>query len=127
MAKDLLVSLEDRPGTLADLGEALGDAGINIEGMCAITHEGRGIIHLLVEDVGGARRALQGAGIKVEGETEVIVGEIPGDVDTPGTLGTMARKVADAGVNVTLVYLATKNRSVVATSDNVKAQQALGS
>jgi hypothetical protein len=124
VAKDLLVSLEDRPGTLADLGEALGDAGINIEGICAITHEGRGIIHLLVEDVAGARRALQGAGIKVEGETDVIVSDIPGDVDSPGTLGAIARKVADAGVNVTLVYLATKNRSVVATSDNAKAQQA---
>lgn len=127
MAKDLLVSLEDRPGTLADLGEALGDAGINIEGMCGITHEGKGIIHLLVEDVAGARRALQGAGIKVEGETDVIVSDIPGDVDKPGTLGAIARKVADAGVNVTLVYLATKNRSVVATSDNAKAQQARGS
>jgi hypothetical protein len=127
VAKDLLVSLEDRPGTLADLGEALGEAGINIEGICAITHEGRGIIHLLVEDVAGARRALQGAGIKVEGETDVIVSDIPGDVDKPGTLGAIARKVADAGVNVTLVYLATKNRSVVATSDNAKAQQARGS
>jgi hypothetical protein len=126
VAKDLLVTLEDRPGTLADLGEALGDAGINIEGVCAITHEGRGIIHLLVEDVAGARRALEGAGIKVEGETDVIVGDIPDDVDKPGTLGTMARKVANAGVNVTLAYLATKNRSVVATSDNAKAQQALG-
>jgi hypothetical protein len=126
VAKDLLVTLEDRPGTLADLGEALGDAGINIEGVCAITHEGRGIIHLLVEDVAGARRALEGAGIKVEGETDVIVGEVPGDVDAPGTLGAMARKVANAGVNVTLAYLATKNRSVVATSDNAKAQQALG-
>jgi hypothetical protein len=126
VAKDLLVTLEDRPGTLADVGEALGDAGINIEGVCAITHEGRGIIHLLVEDVAGARRALEGAGIKVEGETDVIVGEVPGDVDSPGTLGAMARKVANAGVNVTLAYIATKNRSVVATSDNAKAQQALG-
>jgi hypothetical protein len=127
MAKDLLVTLEDRPGTLADIGEALGDAGVNIEGLCAITHEGRGIIHVLVEDVAGARRALEGAGIKVEGETDVIVGDIPGDVDTPGLLGTMARKVANAGVNVSLVYLATRNRSVVATSDNAKAQRALES
>ena len=127
MAKDLLISLEDRPGTLADLGEALGEAGINIEGMCAITHEGRGIIHVLVEDVAGARRALQGAGIKVEGETDVIVGDIPGDVDKPGMVGAMARKVANAGVNVNLVYLATKNRSVLATSDNAKAEQALRS
>jgi hypothetical protein len=39
--KDLTVSLEDRPGTLADLGEALGKAGINIEGMCAVARDGR--------------------------------------------------------------------------------------
>ncbi|TMK96583.1 MAG: ACT domain-containing protein [Actinobacteria bacterium] len=124
MAKDLLVTLDDRPGTLADLGEALGNAGVNIEGICGITEEGRGIIHLLVEDVAGARRAIEGAGMKVEGETDVIVEEIPGDVDQPGILGAVARKVADAGVNVSLVYLATNNRSVVATSDNEKARQA---
>ena len=123
--KDLLVALEDRPGRLADLGEALGNAGINIEGLCGITHEGSGTIHILVEDVVGTRRALDDAGIKVEGETEVIVGDIPGDVDAPGTLGLMARKVADAGVNVTLVYLASKNRFVVATNDNARALQAI--
>ena len=53
--KDLTVSLEDRPGTLADLGEALGKAGINIEGMCAVAGEGRSIIHLLVTDANAAR------------------------------------------------------------------------
>jgi len=125
MAKDLLVSLEDRPGTLADLGEALGEAGINIEGLCAITDEGSGYIHLLVEDVAGARKALQGAGIKVEGETDVIVGDIPGNPNQLGVMGAMARKVAEAGVNVTLVYLATGDRVVVATSDNAKAQRAI--
>lgn len=127
MAKDLLVTLEDRPGRLADLGEALGNAGINIEGLCAITDQGRGIIHLLVEDVSGARGALEGAGIKVEGETEVIVADIPGDVDTPGMMGAMARKVADAGINVSLVYLATNNRAVLATTDNSRAKQTLES
>jgi hypothetical protein len=125
MAKDLLVTLEDRPGTLADLGEALGNAGINIEGLCGITDEGRGLIHVLVEDAAGARHALEAAGIKVEGETDVIVGDVPGDVDTPGTMGAMARKVADAGINVNLVYLATKNRTVVATSDNARAIEVL--
>jgi hypothetical protein len=128
VATDLLVTLEDRPGTLADLGEALGNAGINIEGFCAITSEGKGIVHLLVEDVAGARQALQAAGIKVEGETDVIVGDTaPDDVDRPGAMGAIARKIADAGINVTLVYLATNSRSVVATSDNAKAQQVLQS
>ncbi len=125
--KDLSITLEDRAGTLATLGEALGKAGINVEGMCAVSHEGRGIIHLLVEDAAAARTALEGAGIKVEGESEAIVAEFPSaDVDRPGALGEMARKVADAGVNIRVVYLATKNRSVAVTSDNAKARQALG-
>ena len=127
MAKDLLVSIEDRPGELARVGEALGGAGINIEGMSAVTHEGRGIIHLLVQDAAAARRALETAGIKVEGETDVIVSDFSStDVDRPGTLGQMARAVANEGVNVTIAYLATKNRSVLGTSDNAKARKALG-
>jgi hypothetical protein len=122
MAKDLLVSLQDRPGEGARLGEALGDAGINIEGLCAVTHEGMATVHLLVEDAAGARMALEGAGIKVEGETDVIVQQMTGDVDKPGTFGRTARKAADAGINVSLLYLATNNRVVIGTSDNAKAK-----
>jgi hypothetical protein len=125
--KDLTVSLEDRPGTLATLGETLGEAGINLEGLCAVTHEGRGIIHILVQDPAKARSALEQAGIKVEGEGDPLVSELPQDqIDRPGRLGEMARKVADAGVNVQVVYLATKNRAVIVTSDNAKAKAALG-
>ena len=125
MSKDLTVSLEDRPGTLADMGEALGKAGINIEGVCAMTAEGRGIIHILVADAAAARQTLEAAGIKVEGETDVVVVDVGGQ-DKPGTLGAMARKVANAGLNVSLVYLAMGGRGVIATSDNAKAKQALG-
>lgn len=126
MGKDLLVSLEDKPGEGARLGEALGNAMVNIEGICAITHEGAATVHLLVEDVAGARAALDGVGIKVEGETDVIVADLTTNVSTPGTFGMMARKLADAGVNVSLAYLAIGNRAVVATSDNEKAKQILG-
>ncbi len=126
MAKDLTISLEDRPGALADLGEAIGEAGVNIEGMCAITHEGRGIIHLLVEDPAAARSALEPRGIKVEGETDVIIVDLTPNIDTPGSVGRMARAVANEGVNVNLTYLATRNRGVIATSDNEKARRALG-
>lgn len=124
--KDLTVSLEDRPGTLADLGEALGKAGINIEGLCVVTSEGRAIGHVLIEDATAARMALEGAGIKVEGEAEPLIWETPPDaVDRPGAMGESARIVADAGVNIQLLYLATKNRAVLITSDNKKAAQAL--
>jgi hypothetical protein len=126
MATDLTVSVEDRPGGLADVGEALGNAGINIEGLCGVGLGDRGVIHLLVEDGAAARAALEGAGLTVEGEAEAIVSSLPGDVNTPGTLGTMARAVAEAGVNMRAVYLATNNRAVAVTDDNAKAQAVLG-
>jgi hypothetical protein len=122
MARDLTVILEDRPGTLADVGEALGKAGINIDGMCGFPCEGRGVLHVLVEDAAGARRALEDAGMEVSGEREVLVFEIN---DRPGAFGEVARKIADAGVNVDLGYLATRTRLVIGADDLEKAQAAL--
>jgi hypothetical protein len=125
--KDLTVSVEDRPGTLADIGEALGKAGVNIEGVAGFGVEGRGIIHVLVADAGAARSALEGAGIKVEGEDEALVLEpSAGFKDQPGELGRLARKIADAGVNIRVSYVAMGNRGVLVTDDNAKARQALG-
>lgn len=125
--KDLTITLEDRPGQVASIGEALGNAGVNIEGICGVTHQGVGIIHILVEDAAAARSALEGAGISVEGEGDPLVSELPsGNVDRPGTLGEMARAVANAGVNFQVLYLATRNRAVAVTSDNAKAKAALG-
>lgn len=125
MATDLAVSVADQPGGLADVGEALGNAGINIEGLCGVGLGDRGVIHILVEDGAAARAALEGAGLNVESEAEAIVSAIPGDVRTPGTLGKMARAVAEAGVNMRAVYLATDNRAVAVTDDNAKALAAL--
>jgi hypothetical protein len=125
--KDLTVSLEDRPGTLADLGESLGSAGVNIEGLTVVSFEGRAIAHVLVEDAMAARAALESAGVKIEGEADPLVSEFPADqVDKPGAMGEMARAVANAGVNIQVVYLATKNRGVMVTSDNAAARAALG-
>ena len=127
MATDLAVSVPDTPGGLADVGQALGNAGINIEGLCGVGMGDRGMIHVLVEDAAAARSALEGAGLSVERETEALVSELPGDqLDTPGVMGQMARAVANAGVNFQAVYLATGNRAVAVTDDNDKAKAALG-
>jgi len=125
MAKDLTVILDDRIGRLAHMGEALGDAGVNIEGISATTHDGVGLVHLLVENAMVAQNALILADIKVEGESDVIVIDLT-DVDKPGTLGRLASKVAGAGVNISVAYLATKDRAVLVTADNDKARKALG-
>jgi hypothetical protein len=99
--KDLTVSLEDRPGTLADLGEATGRAGINIEGICATTQEGQGVVHILVEDAAATRVALNDAGIEIGGERDVLVVDVE---NRPGTMGEVARRIGSAGVNIELAY-----------------------
>lgn len=125
--KDLTVPLEDKPGELAKLGEALGGAGVNIEGLTVVSFNGRAVAHVLVEDAMAARSALEGAGLMVESEADPIVSDLASDqVDQPGVVGMMARAMADAGVNIQVVYLATKNRAVAITSDNAKAMAALG-
>jgi len=119
MTKDLTVILEDRPGTLADMLEGLGKAGINIEGACALVVEGKGIVHILVEDAAAARRTLEEVGIEVGDEREVLVLEVE---DRPGAGGEVARRIANAGVNVDRFYMATNNRAVIAVDDLDKAR-----
>jgi uncharacterized protein len=99
--KDLTLILDDRPGALAELGDATGGADINIEGMCATTGGGKGEVHILVEDAAAARDALAGVGIDVSGERDVLVVEVE---NRPGTMAAAARRFADAGVNVEFAY-----------------------
>jgi hypothetical protein len=106
MTKDLCVVLENRPGTLADLGEALGKAGINIDGMCGFPCEG----------------ALEAIGLKVTTERDVFL--LEGE-DRPGMLGEVARKIANAGVNIDLIYKATNTKLVIGADDLRKAQTAI--
>jgi hypothetical protein len=127
MATDLTISTEDRPGGLASIGEALGGAGINIEGLLGIGFEGRGIIHVCVQDGAGARKALEDAGIKVEGEADAILGEPVQGAQQPGTMGAMARQIANAGINVRAAYLATDSRVVMVTDDNAKLMELIAS
>jgi hypothetical protein len=127
MATDLTVVLDDRAGQLAHMGEALGDAGVNIEGFCATTHDGIGVVHVLVENAMVAQNALILADIKVEGESDAVVIDLTDEADHPGALGRIAGKVAALGINISIAYLATRNRGVLVTSDNQKAREALQS
>jgi hypothetical protein len=122
MAKDLTVIIENRPGTLADLGEATGKAGVNIDGICGFPSEGKGVIHILVEDAATARAALEDAGLEVRDERDVVVAGIE---DRPGYMGEVMRRCADAGVNVDLVYATWDGQAVVGADDPDKARQAL--
>jgi hypothetical protein len=120
--KDLTISLSDQPGSLAALGEATGAANINIEGACAYLEDGRPVAHICVEDANGARRALMEVGLEVIGEQDVIVVQLE---DRPGVLGGVTRRIADARVSLTLAYLATGTRLVVAADDLDRAETAI--
>jgi hypothetical protein len=122
MSKDLTIILEDRPGSLAKVGEALGKAGLNIEGICGMTVEGQGIIHVLVHDAVKSRRALEANHLEVFGEREVFVLEVE---DRPSVLGNIARRLANADVNIQLAYLATSTRLVIGVDDLEKARPIL--
>ena len=123
MATDITISVEDKPGGLASVGEALGGAGINIEGLCGMGFEGRGIIHVCVMDGSAASAALRAAGLKVEGESDAILSEPMEGVDAPGSLGVMARAIADAGINTRVLYPATRSRIVAVTDNNAKVME----
>jgi hypothetical protein len=123
MATDLAVTVEDEPGALAGMGEAIGAAGINIGGVCGAAAPGASVVHFLVDDPAGAREALAGAGFTSIAEREVVVVEVE---DRPGMLGEVGRKLADAGVNIELIYLATGTRLVVGAADLDAVRAATG-
>jgi hypothetical protein len=100
--KDLTIALDNRPGALAEMGDALGRAGVSIEGGGAWVVSGQGVAHFLFEDGTNARRALEAAGIRVLEEREVLVQRL--NQAEPGQLGKISRRMAEAGVNIEALY-----------------------
>ena len=131
MLKDLKVTLENRPGTLADLSEVLGKAGVNIEGIAGFAREVKGsedrefvthLAHSLVDDATPAKRALINAGIKIEDEREALVIDIR---DRPGELAKVTRWLSEAGINIEFFYTATRTRMVLGVTEPAKALRLL--
>jgi hypothetical protein len=121
MATDLTVRLESRPGTLADLGEALGSAGVNIDAIAAFDAGGRGVAHVVVADPERARSVLEQAGMTVESVREALTTTLRNE---PGETGKFARKLADAGVNVEAHYSVFGTDQVVFVVDDIEKARA---
>jgi hypothetical protein len=113
--QDLAIELEDRPGALAEMGEALAKAGVSIEGGGAWTTSGRGVAHFLFEDGNAARKALEAVGIRVLKVNEVLVQRLQQDV--PGQLGKLTRKMAEAGVNIEVLYSDHDHQMILVVND----------
>jgi hypothetical protein len=118
--RDLAIRLENRPGALAEMGETLGSAGVSVEGGGAFVFDGQGIAHFLFEDPAAARQALEKSGIEVLEDREVLVQKLK--QDQPGQLGKIARKMAEAGVNIEVIYSDHQNQLILVVDDLEKGQ-----
>ena len=121
--RDLVIHVPNEPGALAKVTAAISDAGVNLSAATHIGNEPTADLHILVKHPEATRRVLEPAGITVGEDREVIVIEAE---DRPGVLADLARKVADAGVNLDLVYVATGTRVVFGSDDMPALRAALG-
>lgn len=121
MRQDLAVVLRDQPGALAELGEVLGSAGISLEGGGGFTVGDHALVHFLVDDGPGAAAALRAHGISVVGVRDVIQVRLAQAV--PGQLGRLARRMAEAGVNIECVYSDHDHQLVLVVDDEAAARR----
>lgn len=121
---DIHVLLPHEPGMLARFGEALGSAGVRLEGGGVFVLGGAGHAHFLVADGERARVAAQEAGLDVQGVREVLVRKL--DQEKPGELGRIATALGEAGVNIVTMYSDHDNRLILVVDDAVRAAAVTG-
>src|SRR3954470_21244839 len=107
MAVDLVIDIDNTPGALAQVAQAISDAGVNIAAATCLGPGDRAELHILVPRAEPVRHALAISQVAVTREREVVVVDVE---DRPGVLADLARRVARAGVDIDLVYVATRNR-----------------
>jgi hypothetical protein len=127
MAKELTINLPNKPGQLALLAETLGNAGVNIQALSAATAGGKGVIRVVPDEPGRAKRALKSAKIRVSSERDVLEVRLR---NKPGALARVAKRLGKARVNIDSAYLLAADRKRAVAAIGVKnmsaAKKALG-
>jgi hypothetical protein len=123
MAVDLVIDIDNTPGALARVAAAISDAGVNIAAATCVGPGERAEVHILVPHAEAARHSLAISHVSVTREREVVVVDVE---DRPGVLADLTRKIARAGVNLDLIYIATRNRVVLGAPDLGALKAALG-
>ena len=119
---DIAIKLPGQPGSLARFGEALGAAGVSLEGGGVFTVDGVGHAHFLVEDGEAAQQALEQAGLGTATVRPALIRRLKQDV--PGQLGAIARALGDAGINIETQYSDHANRLILVVDDMEAAERA---
>jgi hypothetical protein len=124
MAVDLVIEIENTPGALAQVAAAISDAGVNIAAATCIGTGERAELHILVPHAEAAKHSLGISHLAVTREREVVVVDVE---DRPGVLADLTRKIARAGIDLELVYVATRNRVVFGAADVAALRAVLNS
>ena len=124
MAVDLVIDIENTPGALAGVAAAISDAGVNIAAATCVGAGERAELHILVPHAEAARHSLAISHVAVTRERQVVVVDVE---DRPGVLADLTRRIAKAGVDLDLVYVATRNRVVFGAEDLEALKAALDS
>jgi len=114
MPFDLVIEITNEPGALARVAAAISDAGVNLAAATCMGGAEQVELHILVPHAEPVRHALSVSQLAVTREREVVVVEVE---DRPGVLADLTRKVAKAGIDLDLVYVATRNRLVFGAAD----------
>src|SRR6476646_5733601 len=123
MSVDLVIDIENSPGSLAEVAAAISDAGVNIAAATCMGAGQRAELHILVPHAEAARHLLGISHLAVSREREVVVVDVE---DRPGVLADLTRKIARSGVDLDLVYVATRNRVVFGAPDLDALRAAVG-
>jgi hypothetical protein len=123
IAVDLVIDVENAPGALAEIAAAISDAGVNIAAATCLGGGQRAELHILVPHAEAARHSLAISGVIPSRQREVVVVDVE---DRPGVLADLTRRIAAAGVNLDLVYVATRNRVVFGADDLDALRAAIG-
>jgi hypothetical protein len=122
MPYDLVIEIKNEPGALARVAGAISDAGVNLAAATCLAKTDDVELHILVPHAEAVRHALAISQLAVTREREVVVVDVE---DRPGVLADLTRKVARAGVDLDLVYIATRNRVVFGSPDLAALKAAL--
>jgi hypothetical protein len=120
-----LVDMENKPGALAKLAEAIAAKGINITGVSGTTCDTGGRVAIVTADEATTRSALKDNGLSFK-ELEITETHLR---DEPGTLAKATRRLAEAGVNIEAIFpMGMSGREIVVafvTNNPTKARDAL--
>ena len=114
MSTDLTIEVDNSPGSLARVAAAISDAGVNVAAATCLGGDHRAQLHILVPHAEPVRHALAISQIAITSEREVVIVDVE---DRPGQLADLTRIIGRAGIDLDLVYVATRNRVVFGSPD----------